>query len=257
MEIHIPFSKTNIEKVSCSFTWDDNSLAHADIIHPIFNDYGLSATFYVVPGEDMFRETYAEPYSRLSLLGHEIGSHTYSHPHMTSLTASDAKEELTRSADALLKLTGRFPTTFAFPHHDYDQMLLGMARSVHFETRNTLNNARRFSLKTATLSGTVRTAIEAAIEQKENIIFSGHSVISSQSSENEYEPIPPELLIDIIKIVSSFQEHIEIITFEQAAIKEYVKMHTKYDRHSFWLSPDQLSFLERVGLNVQALNSIA
>ena len=203
METYIPFKKIHIEKLSCSFTWDDNSLSHADIIEPVFKVFDLFTTFYIVPGGDLFQEKYAGQYSILAHLGHEIGSHTFSHPLMTTLSTNAAEIEFSKASNLIAELTGRNPSTFAFPHHDFNSELLRNARRFHLETRNTLNNAIRFSLKTSTIINDVRSTLHGAITNKENIVFSGHAMVSDpcmiDSKESGYEPITQDLLIEIIK----------------------------------------------------------
>jgi len=69
----------------------------------ICRDYKLQATFFVVGG---CAEQYPELLLRMEQEGHEIGNHSYSHPHFNRLTWKAAAEEIemTRSVlDPLLK----------------------------------------------------------------------------------------------------------------------------------------------------------
>ena len=90
MPTYFPFNKINTERLSCCFTWDDNSFGHSEI-HLIFKDFGLNTTFYIVPGEPEFALKYAEQYSRLSLAGLDIGIHTLTHPQMTTVSFGEAQ----------------------------------------------------------------------------------------------------------------------------------------------------------------------
>jgi peptidoglycan/xylan/chitin deacetylase (PgdA/CDA1 family) len=224
----------------------------------IFKDFGLNTTFYIVPGEPEFALKYAEQYSRLSLAGHEIGSHTYTHPHMTTLTVGEAQSEFIKAITAITALTSIYPSTFAFPHHDNNNLLVQLVKDVHFETRNTLKNASRLSLKTNTSIINVREQLKTAIARHSNVTFSGHSVISPPDSfyEPNYEPVNRQLVIDILRTLSDKSMPFEVLTFEQSAMKEYIKAHTVYDKGGCFLENNQMSFLASFGIDSIRLESI-
>jgi peptidoglycan/xylan/chitin deacetylase (PgdA/CDA1 family) len=53
--------------------------------------------------------------------GHEIGSHTLTHPRLTRLTLRDAKEEITASKKRLEDLLGRPIAHFCYPYGDWNE----------------------------------------------------------------------------------------------------------------------------------------
>ena len=65
----------------------------------ILDDYGITATFFVV-GENV--EYYPESFAMLLNSGHEIGNHTYSHPRFNNNQPGGIQEEIGK-CHALLK----------------------------------------------------------------------------------------------------------------------------------------------------------
>lgn len=57
-----------------------------------------------------------------------IGSHTVRHPHLTSLTPAQVKEELTESRESLERLLKVHVDTLAFPYGDHDEAVVAQAR---------------------------------------------------------------------------------------------------------------------------------
>jgi len=67
--------------------------------------------------------------------GDMIGDHTWSHPDMLGLSASEQREQLSLAAAAIRKATGGFePCLFRAPYGAVDPSLLKLARSMGFTT---------------------------------------------------------------------------------------------------------------------------
>lgn len=203
-------------KIRVSFTWDDNFNEHYKYIAPLFKKYSCRCTFYINPGEKNFTTKIADQYKKLSEQGFEISSHGFTHDHYSSLNYNDYYAQLIKSKNAIATLTNKEPTTFAFPHHDFTNEMLLVARSIYKETRNTLKNTLRFSLKTKTSLTDVKNALDNAIQGSYNIVFSGHSAYKRQNELKNcgYEPISLKLLSSIIStLINDYK--IPILTFEE------------------------------------------
>ncbi len=61
--------------------------------------------------------------------GHVLCNHSYSHPHMTKLSAAEQAEELDRCTEEILKLTGAASPWFRFPYLDADEALMDLVAS--------------------------------------------------------------------------------------------------------------------------------
>lgn len=64
----------------------------------------------------------------------EIGNHTFSHPHMPTLTEAQMRDELWRTQLELLKLTGKQPRLFRPPFVEYDERVARVAASLGLTT---------------------------------------------------------------------------------------------------------------------------
>jgi peptidoglycan/xylan/chitin deacetylase (PgdA/CDA1 family) len=255
------YFKISQDKISISFTWDDNSIRHHSLLAPIFLENGFRCTFYVVPGDRKYDSEYHDKYHELLMEGFEIGSHSFSHQYMTTLSLQDAEVELEMSAQKIHKQLGNYPLTFAFPNHDYNDTLLEQARKFHLETRNTLTNAKRFSIKTHTSSNDLKESIDEAYANKINLVFSGHSLITEEEyveklSGEGYEPMRISLLAELLPYLKIIESKVDVITFAQSALREWVKKAGRYDDGKWVVSQEQLNHIERFHINPENIASM-
>ncbi len=66
-------------KAAVSLTYDDSPMSHLDIAIPALDRAGLKGTFFVNPGQKPFRQN-KKAWAKVAKSGHEIGSHTMTHP---------------------------------------------------------------------------------------------------------------------------------------------------------------------------------
>jgi peptidoglycan/xylan/chitin deacetylase (PgdA/CDA1 family) len=96
-----------------SFTFDDNCPNQLSVMMPIFNQYGFKMTFFAVIN-------WGPNWSALqaaALNGHEIGSHTQSHPSLNTLTDEQQVTELKNSQDIINShIQGQKCLTIAYPN---------------------------------------------------------------------------------------------------------------------------------------------
>jgi peptidoglycan/xylan/chitin deacetylase (PgdA/CDA1 family) len=67
-------------------------------------------------------------------LGHEIGAHTLTHPRLTEIPLSRAREEIHSSKKKLEDLFGIPVKHFAYPYGDYNQQIVGIVQEAGFHT---------------------------------------------------------------------------------------------------------------------------
>ncbi len=255
------FHNVHPDKTTVSFTWDDNFLRHIEHIAPAFAERGMRCTFYINPGEEGFEQTHLPGYLHLSKQAFEIGSHGYLHQNLCNLPY-DASVDIVQSAiKHIQKLFHVYPTTFAFPYHDYNEEILSMTRSHHLETRNTLARSKRFGIKTDILLGDMLCAVDESIDKRHTLVFSGHSVILSPGEANDaqlkdqtgYNPILLDHLSRLLDYIQTKNESIEVLTFEQAALKEYVLRHCEITGNSFIITQEQLNWLKPYHIGIERL----
>jgi peptidoglycan/xylan/chitin deacetylase (PgdA/CDA1 family) len=252
------FHNTNLIKTSVCFTWDDNLIRQIQTIAPLFNKCGLKCTFYIVPGEKYFYQKYGSGYYELARQGFELGSHSYLHKHMTKLSELKVSKEFEEAIKRFKSYFQFYPITFAFPNHDYNQCLVKKAYSYHLETRNTLTNSIRFSLKTNTTFEELVQVLNAAIKSKQNLVFNGHSIISEEEYQNKepgegYEPIRVLLLEKFLDHIVKWSRRIDIVTFAQAALKEFVRKNATKENNVFMLNSDSLLNLQKYEISSEIL----
>ncbi|MFC7382599.1 polysaccharide deacetylase family protein [Sphaerisporangium rhizosphaerae] len=117
--------KVNCAKVKCiALTFDDGPGRYTSTLLDLLKRHHTKVTFFLV-GAQIGK--YPSVVRRMAREGHEIGDHTYDHPHLTTLPDGDIRDELTRPRDAIKKLTGRAPDLMRPPYGDTDERVGGIA----------------------------------------------------------------------------------------------------------------------------------
>ncbi|MEZ5721386.1 MAG: polysaccharide deacetylase family protein [Paracoccaceae bacterium] len=87
--------------VALSFD-DGPTAAHTRTVLDILEDAGVTATFFLI-GQEVEKNPAAA--SAIAAAGHEIGNHSYSHPHMVFMRPARVRAELDRT-DAAIRAAG-------------------------------------------------------------------------------------------------------------------------------------------------------
>jgi peptidoglycan/xylan/chitin deacetylase (PgdA/CDA1 family) len=140
-------------------TFDDAYLSVLERARPILDRLGLPGTVFVPtdwpdrgepmhwPGIDQWMGTEFEPelqpltwaqLAGLAAVGWEIGSHTRSHPHLTTLDDRTLDEELRGSRAECERRLERPCTTLAYPYGDYDARVAAAAGRAGYAAACTL-----------------------------------------------------------------------------------------------------------------------
>ncbi len=120
-----------------AFTFDDGPHpVHTPELAALFREHGGKATFFVV-GREL--ERYPEVAKALCADGHELGNHTYSHPHLPTLDEARRREELERTDALIAAITGEKPVSFRAPYLDRDEALDALIREYGFASAGGTN----------------------------------------------------------------------------------------------------------------------
>jgi nucleoside-diphosphate-sugar epimerase/peptidoglycan/xylan/chitin deacetylase (PgdA/CDA1 family) len=104
----------NRNRPQIAITVDDGpDPVHTPRMLDIFRDHAVKATFFVVGGA---AEQYPELVQRMRNEGHEVGSHSYSHPYFHKLSWSGAIREIGMTRWVLNRILGEKCKLFRPPH---------------------------------------------------------------------------------------------------------------------------------------------
>lgn len=119
------------------FALDDGTVFDKKVI-AIFNKYGIKATFNLNSGlqDYVWYQDWLEV-RRLKLddvkqiyEGHEVASHSLTHPYLTSLSDEGVYREVKEDIDNLKKIFKRDIESFSFPFDGYDERTIGIIKSL-------------------------------------------------------------------------------------------------------------------------------
>lgn len=107
-----------------AFTFDDGPNAkYTEEVLAVLEKYNAHATFFIVGQHSQFTRA-GEVMRKVVNAGHEIASHTYSHPNLTKLTADQIREEEKKTSDLIFELCEVRPTMMRAPGGAYNSDVL-------------------------------------------------------------------------------------------------------------------------------------
>lgn len=104
---------------------------HTDDILNALRVSNVRATFFMV---EFWVNNYPAYVQKIDAQGHEIGTHSSTHSYMSKQNAEEIKMELSTSAEAIEKVTGKKVELFRPPYGDYDNELIKTASELGFYT---------------------------------------------------------------------------------------------------------------------------
>ena len=112
--------ETDEKKVAISFdcAW---GIDHTDALLEIMEQNDIRCTFFAV---QFWVENYPEYAKKIVDAGHELGTHSRTHPYMSKLSKNEIVSELKTSSEAIEKITGKKVTLFRPPYGDYNNLLI-------------------------------------------------------------------------------------------------------------------------------------
>lgn len=161
--------KTNESKVAltmnCAWNADD-----IDKILDILQQNNVKITFFMV-GD--WIEKYPEAVKKIYEAGHEIGTHSDTHPHVNNLSYEENVKELENSNDKIEKITGSRTNLYRTPYGEYNQTVIEAAEDNGYYTI-------QWSLDTLDYTGITGTEMWNRIKDK---IGSGDIILMHNGTE--------------------------------------------------------------------------
>ena len=122
-----------------AFTFDDgpNPIYTQEILN-IFQEHQAKATFYTI-GKQI--ELFPEIAKAIHQAGHELGNHTYTHPNLIDLTATEIRNELEQTAQIIESITGSKPKTFRPPYFGVNEEVASVVSEFGYPMAGAVNLA--------------------------------------------------------------------------------------------------------------------
>ena len=129
-ELPIYRVKREDKKISISFdcAW---GVDYTDKLLSIMSSEDVKCTFFCV---EFWTTKYPEYIKKIASLGHEIGTHSATHPYMSKLSKDKIQSELLTSKQKIEKLTNKKVQVFRPPYGDYNDLVINTARELGLYT---------------------------------------------------------------------------------------------------------------------------
>ncbi|WP_433251700.1 polysaccharide deacetylase family protein [Streptosporangium sp. CA-135522] len=112
-------------KVKCiALTFDDGPGKYADKLLDTLKKYKAKATFFLEGQYVKSRPAFAK---RMAVEGHDLGNHSYTHPHLRDVSDDKIREELIKTQDLVKQVTGKSPTMIRPPYGELDERVRTVA----------------------------------------------------------------------------------------------------------------------------------
>ncbi|MFV0338742.1 MAG: polysaccharide deacetylase family protein [Chthoniobacterales bacterium] len=211
-----------------SYTFDDGLRDQYTVAIPMFNELGLKATFFIIPGRVVATPEEGEriknkkrawggiswpELKEMAEQGHEIGNHTWSHPNLTKLTAAEVEEQFSKADQSIQEHLGILPLTIAFPFSAQTPEIEALALKNHLAYR-----AYQTSISGQSTVENLNTWADKLVRDKKWGVIMGHGIAYGYAALTD-----PEILREHLKYAKSHEADIWIDTF--AHIAAYKKQH--------------------------------
>jgi len=118
----------NKVSISLDATW---GVEQTDELLDILDRHGVKTTFFLA---GYWVEKHPDYVKKIADRGHEIGNHSYEHPHMNALTREKIVADLKRNHDLLKAITGQDAFLFRPPFGEYSNKVIEAASELGYFT---------------------------------------------------------------------------------------------------------------------------
>jgi hypothetical protein len=133
------------KKKALTLSYDDGHTFDRRLVE-ILNQYGLKATFHLNSNKlGNQRCIRAEEVNPL-YVGHEVATHTLTHPRLESLSKEEVIEEIIGDRKNLESITNSIVTGFSYPYGSYSDEVVQVLPSLGIEYARTIQATNNFDL---------------------------------------------------------------------------------------------------------------
>lgn len=147
MKVYIAFPEGKAKALTMSY--DDGKFQDERLV-AIFNKYGIRGTFNLNYGyiDKEGMNPPRIPSSKINELyaGHEIATHTLTHPTIARCPLSGVAEEILADRKGLEKITGRIIRGHAYPNGSYNEEIKQLFRQLGIAYGRVISSSRNFEL---------------------------------------------------------------------------------------------------------------
>ena len=197
----LPIYKVDTQEKKVALTincaWNDSDI---DNILQTLNNNNCKVTFFMV-GD--WVKKYPEAAKKVKEAGHEIGTHSNTHPHVNNLDYEKNANELKESAKIIKETTGAEVKLYRPPYGEYNDTVIKAARSQGHE-------AIQWNLDTLDYSGLTG---EEMWKRLENKLMSGSIILSHNGTKHTSDSL--DMLLTNIE-----KKGYKIVTVSELIYKE-------------------------------------
>lgn len=180
----VPIYQVQTDEKLCALTFDaawgaDKTQGILDIL----KEKGVGGTFFLV---GFWSEKYGDMIKKIDEQGIEIGTHSNTHPKMSTLSESQIRKELEISIKYITDITGKSVKLFRPPFGDYNDRLINVAESMGLKTI-------QWNIDTLDWKGISAYEINARVKQG---LVPGSIILMHNNSDHVLDALPT--MIDYI-----------------------------------------------------------
>lgn len=113
---------------ACNVFWGEEFLP--DMLQTLAAN-NIHITFFI---GGSWAKKYPELLADIANKGHELGNHTYSHPHPNAISKEQNKEQIQKTETLVKEITGLTTKLYAPPYGEYNDMVLNAANELGYTT---------------------------------------------------------------------------------------------------------------------------
>lgn len=209
-----------------SYTFDDNLRDQYTLAVPMLNAVGFKGTFFVIPSataetpeEGQKKEGQKRAWGGISwpelkemaAQGHEIASHTWSHPNLQKLSAADVEAQFAKANEAIATHLGSPPLTLAFPFNADTPEIQAIASRHYVAFRD-----KQASTSGKSTTESLNAWADKLVKEKAWGVMMTHGVASGYAAMSS-----PDVFRDHLRYVKGREAEVWVDTF--ANVARYVK----------------------------------
>ncbi|CAF3463207.1 hypothetical protein HYE67_003889 [Fusarium culmorum] len=126
-----PITSCTVDK-NIALTFDDGPFDYTTELLDQLKKYGYKATFFLNGNNWGNINDYKSVVQRMINEGHQVGSHTYSHPDLATISSAEIRTQMTRLEADFLNIIGKYPTYMRAPYFSYGSNALPVMKTLGY-----------------------------------------------------------------------------------------------------------------------------